>query len=72
MSKGIAELTVKHGRALSLIVAAISIGIIGAYVTYPYSSSEQALVAKISRTAAAAGLADWFGAGTSTSSDSGH
>ena len=62
MSKGIAGYAARYGRSLSLVVVAIGIGMIGAYVTYPYSSVERAMLAKIGHSAAAAGLASgWFG-----------
>jgi hypothetical protein len=69
MSKGIAAYTAKHGRTLLLILAAVSIGLIGAYVAYPYSSAERAMMAKIGRSAGAAGLADFFGSSSWTQSD---
>jgi hypothetical protein len=69
MSNGIAACAAKHGRTMLLVAIAISIGIVGVYVAYPYSSSERAVMAKISRTAAAAGLASgWFGGGMSADS----
>jgi nitrogen fixation-related uncharacterized protein len=60
MSRGICEYAAKHGRIVLLIVVAVSIGIIGAYVAYPYSDAERVMMAKISRSAATVGLAGFF------------
>jgi 3-deoxy-D-manno-octulosonic acid (KDO) 8-phosphate synthase len=60
MSKGIAVHTAKHGLTPMLIAAAISIGIVGAYVAYPHSGAQRAVMAKIGRAAAAGGMAGFF------------
>jgi hypothetical protein len=60
MSKGIAEYTARHGRALLLILAALSIVVAGGYVAYPYSHAERVLVMKIGKVVARTGLSmDW-------------
>ena len=68
MSKGITGYAARCGRSLSLVVAVLGIGMIGAYVVYPYSSAERAMLAKIGRAAAATGLSQVF---VWTPSDSG-
>ena len=60
MSKSIGEHTMKHGRTFLLVVAAVSVAVIGGYVAYPYSSAEQVMLAKIGRAAAATGLSQVF------------